>query len=84
MRATFSAMDESTGDDWARIGAAFAEFSRKLPDRVLAHLRLLDGDGVPERLSGMLRCTRPVAVRGTAAKRGRTEASDRAPGGESG
>jgi hypothetical protein len=43
-RATFTVMEESTGEDWARIGASFAEFSRKLPDRVLAHLRLLDGD----------------------------------------
>jgi predicted HD phosphohydrolase len=43
-RATFTVMEDSTGEDWARIGASFAEFARKLPDRVLAHLRLLDGD----------------------------------------
>src|SRR5207248_8770642 len=31
-------------DDWAIIGVSFVEFARRLPDRVLAHLRLLDGD----------------------------------------
>ena len=43
-RATFSRMEDSTAQDWRVIGAEFAEFSKKLPDRVLAHLKLLDGD----------------------------------------
>ncbi len=43
-RATFTTMEASTQDDWARIGAEFVDFSQKLPDRILAHLRLLDGD----------------------------------------
>jgi predicted HD phosphohydrolase len=43
-RATFTVMEESTAEDWATIGLSFVEFARKLPDRVLAHLRLLDGD----------------------------------------
>ncbi|MGH7820663.1 MAG: HD domain-containing protein [Candidatus Binatia bacterium] len=43
-RATFTSMEQSTVEDWAVIGVNFVEFSRKLPDRVLAHLRLLDGD----------------------------------------
>ena len=43
-RATFTTMEASTQDDWARIGAEFVGFSQKLPDRILAHLRLLDGD----------------------------------------
>jgi predicted HD phosphohydrolase len=37
-------MERSTAQDWAAIGASFVGFSQKLPDRVLAHLRLLDGD----------------------------------------
>jgi predicted HD phosphohydrolase len=37
-------MDESTKDDWTLILAADGRLSRALPDRVLAHLRLLDGD----------------------------------------
>src|SRR6185503_15975085 len=37
-------MERSTVDDWAIIGASFVGFASKLPDRVLAHLRLLDGD----------------------------------------
>src|SRR5215471_4305649 len=43
-RATFTRMEESTADDWGRIGAEFAPFARRLPDRVVAHLKLLEGD----------------------------------------
>jgi predicted HD phosphohydrolase len=43
-RATFSSMEHSTVADWAAIGESFIEFARKLPDRIMAHLRLLDGD----------------------------------------
>ena len=43
-RAQFIVMEESTAEDWAKIGVSFVEFVKKLPDRVLAHLRLLDGD----------------------------------------
>jgi predicted HD phosphohydrolase len=43
-RASFTTMERSTADDWAVIGVNFVEFARRLPDRVLAHLRLLDGD----------------------------------------
>jgi predicted HD phosphohydrolase len=43
-RAAFTTMERSTVDDWAIIGASFVPFAQKLPDRVLAHLRLLDGD----------------------------------------
>jgi predicted HD phosphohydrolase len=43
-RATFSRMEDSTAQDWRVIGGEFAEFSKQLPDRVLKHLQLLDGD----------------------------------------
>jgi predicted HD phosphohydrolase len=43
-RATFTSMEQSTTEDWMVIGASFLEFSKNLPGRVLAHLRLLDGD----------------------------------------
>ena len=43
-RATFSSMAASTQDDWRAIGAEFVRFAGGLPDRVLAHLKLLDGD----------------------------------------
>ena len=43
-RATFTTMDESTQADWLMIGVEFVRFAQGLPDRVLAHLRLLDGD----------------------------------------
>ena len=43
-RATFRSMDEGTAEDWAVIGPQFFGYSAGLPDRVLDHLRLLDGD----------------------------------------
>lgn len=43
-RATFTSMEQSTAEDWRAIGENYVDFARGLPDRVLAHLRLLDGD----------------------------------------
>jgi len=43
-RARFTSMEQGTADDWAVISSHFPGFARGLPDRVLAHLRLLDGD----------------------------------------
>ena len=43
-RATFTRMDRSTAEDWQAITAEFKPFSQRLPDRILAHLKLLDGD----------------------------------------
>jgi predicted HD phosphohydrolase len=44
LRATFTDMQDSTPEDWAVIGKRFAAHGRGLADRVLEHLRLLDGD----------------------------------------
>ena len=43
-RASFTSMQEGTQDDWAIIGSHFMDYASGLPDRVLAHLKLLDGD----------------------------------------
>jgi predicted HD phosphohydrolase len=43
-RASFSAMENGKPDDWAIIGGSFLPYAKGLPDRVLDHLRLLDGD----------------------------------------
>jgi predicted HD phosphohydrolase len=43
-RASFSRMDDSTKDDWSLIVPEFIKMTAALPDRVLAHLKLLDGD----------------------------------------
>jgi predicted HD phosphohydrolase len=40
----FTAMEESTPEDWAVIAKNFVEHGKGLADRILAHLRLLDGD----------------------------------------
>lgn len=43
-RATFRDMQDSTAQDWKIIADEFKPYAAALPDRVLAHLRLLDGD----------------------------------------
>ena len=43
-RAGFTRMEDSTAEDWRVIGGEFAGFARTLPDRILAHLKLLEGD----------------------------------------
>jgi predicted HD phosphohydrolase len=43
-RAAFTAMTEGTQEDWGHIVASALEFYPHLGDRVMTHLRLLDGD----------------------------------------
>jgi predicted HD phosphohydrolase len=43
-RANFTNMAASTAEDWAIIASQYLTFAQALPDRVLAHLKLLDGD----------------------------------------
>jgi predicted HD phosphohydrolase len=43
-RAAFHAMTEGTREDWQIIAGEAIHLAIGLPDRVLAHLRLLDGD----------------------------------------
>ena len=43
-RAKFREMKEGTKEDWAIIGGEYREFAKGLADRVLEHLKLLDGD----------------------------------------
>ncbi len=43
-RAQFRAMSESTAEDWNKISSAARNFNRALPERVLSHLKLLEGD----------------------------------------
>jgi predicted HD phosphohydrolase len=43
-RAAFRSMEEGTAADWAVIGSHFFPYAQALADRVLAHLKLLDGD----------------------------------------
>src|ERR1700743_3436558 len=43
-RAQFKAMADGTQDHWMKIAAASIAFNRDLPNRVLAHLKRLEGD----------------------------------------
>jgi predicted HD phosphohydrolase len=43
-RATFTSMETSTAADWAVIREESGPFQRALPERLIAHLKLLEGD----------------------------------------
>jgi predicted HD phosphohydrolase len=43
-KAGFTSMAASTADDWLIIARHYRTFAQGLPDRLLAHLKLLDGD----------------------------------------
>ena len=44
VQAAFTRMEDSTPADWQAIGAVAMAAARGVPDRILAHLKLLDGD----------------------------------------
>jgi len=43
-RAQFHHMQDGSADDWSIIAQDFAAYAAQLPDRILTHLMLLDGD----------------------------------------
>ncbi len=43
-RAKFHAMTEGTAEDWGNIVQATRAYGAEFPDRLIAHLKLLDGD----------------------------------------
>lgn len=43
-RATFVRMQDSTREDWQVIGGEFMQFTGGLPERVVKHLQILQGD----------------------------------------
>ncbi len=56
-RARFHHMKDGTAEDWQVIAQSFGRYAQSLPDRILEHLRVLDGDfgGFPiDRLSHCL------------------------------
>ena len=58
-RASFRSMEEANANDWAIIGGSFVPYAQSVAERVLAHLKLLDGDfgGFPiDRLQHSLQC----------------------------
>ena len=42
--ARFTHMQDGTQEDWAIIAADFSAYARQLPSRIVAHLKLLEGD----------------------------------------
>jgi len=56
-QAQFTHMKDGTVEDWQTIAKSFGQFAKGLPDRILEHLKLLEGDfgGFPiDRLSHCL------------------------------
>lgn len=56
-QAQFTHMKDGTAEDWQSIAKSFGQFAKGLPDRILEHLKLLEGDfgGFPiDRLSHCL------------------------------
>lgn len=43
-RARFASFRNGTQEDWQRMAGEFMPFAQALPDRILAHLKLLEGD----------------------------------------
>ena len=70
MRADFTRLQDSTREDWQLIGREFRLFASALPERVAAHLRLLEGDdgGFP-----VDRCTHSLQTATRALRAGRDE-----------
>jgi predicted HD phosphohydrolase len=44
LRATFTTMEKSTEAEWKLIAAEYMPFAKTLPERILSHLKLLEGD----------------------------------------
>ena len=42
--ASFTSIEASTAEDWQKIVRHFVPYAKALPDRILTHLKLLDGD----------------------------------------
>ena len=67
MRATFNKMSDSTAEDWQLILTEYKPFLAKLPDRILTHMELLDGEcgGFPiDRLQHCLQTAELAAEAG--------------------
>ena len=43
-QATFTHMKDGKAEDWQIIASSFGEFAKALPDRILSHLKMLEGD----------------------------------------
>ncbi|MDX1800963.1 MAG: phosphohydrolase [Marinobacter sp.] len=54
--ATFTNMQESTVEDWQKIGTSFREFAKGLPGRILDHLKMLEGDFGGFRVDRLTHC----------------------------
>ncbi len=43
-RTRFTSLDQSSREDWQILSSEFLQLAHALPDRIMAHLKLLDGD----------------------------------------
>ncbi|MEQ5835345.1 HD domain-containing protein [Marinobacter sp. NFXS9] len=55
-RARFTHMKDGTAEDWQTIAASFGDFAKSLPDRIMDHLKLLEGDFGGFKVDRMTHC----------------------------
>ncbi|ROT97661.1 phosphohydrolase [Marinobacter sp. R17] len=55
-RAQFTHMKDGTAEDWQTIAASFGDFAKSLPDRIMDHLKLLEGDFGGFKVDRMTHC----------------------------
>lgn len=61
-RAQFSHMKDGTAEDWQTIAASFGDFAKSLPDRIMDHLKLLEGDFGGFRIDRMTHCLQTATL----------------------
>ena len=61
-RAAFTHMKDGQAEDWKIIAENFGEFSKGLPDRIMAHLRLLEGDFGGFRIDRFQHCLQTATL----------------------
>lgn len=60
--AQFRHMKDSTPEDWQIIANSFGEFAQGLPDRILSHLKILEGDFGGFRVDRLTHCLQTATL----------------------
>ncbi|WP_165855943.1 HD domain-containing protein [Marinobacter sp. JSM 1782161] len=61
-RAQFTHMKDGTAEDWHTIAASFGDFAQSLPDRIMNHLTLLEGDFGGFQVDRMTHCLQTATL----------------------
>lgn len=61
-QARFTNMKDGTAEDWEIIAASFGHFAKGLPDRIMDHLKLLEGDFGGFRIDRLTHCLQTATL----------------------